>query len=65
MVYNETVKTFYDIELDGFILDEYMFANVSINPYNAGFCTPAGNCLVSGVLNLSSCVQSKIENHSN
>lgn len=53
---NGTDKVLDDIEVIKFSPNEYFFANVSVNPENGGFCTPAGNCLPAGLLNLTNCL---------
>ncbi|KAJ8261386.1 hypothetical protein COCON_G00171090 [Conger conger] len=40
-----------------FVPPSAVFANVSVNPANTGFCVPAGKCLASGLLNVSVCKQ--------
>jgi len=45
--------TIKGIDLDRFMAPASTFGNLTVNPYNAGFCTPAGNCLPSGLLNVS------------
>ncbi|XP_062268681.1 lysosome membrane protein 2c [Platichthys flesus] len=40
-----------------FVPPSDVFANMSVNPANAGFCVPAGKCLGSGLLNVSVCKQ--------
>ncbi|XP_061439363.1 lysosome membrane protein 2 isoform X2 [Rhineura floridana] len=38
-----------------FVPPEGLFANASVNPENAGFCVPAGNCFGAGILNVRAC----------
>ena len=54
--YNGSTTLLDNIEVLGFSPDEYFFANHTINPDNEGFCTPRGNCLKAGLLNLTNCV---------
>ena len=59
-MFNESYTTFNNIETYGYITDEFIFANATVNPSNEGFCIPENNCLPSGVFNLSKCITSKI-----
>ncbi|XP_062992053.1 lysosome membrane protein 2 isoform X2 [Elgaria multicarinata webbii] len=38
-----------------FVIPMKIFANASVNPDNAGFCVPSGNCPGAGLLNVSAC----------
>ena len=60
-VYNETaILTHRQIEAYGYILDENLLANATLNPDNEGFCTPGKeNCLPTGIINVTLCNQSK------
>lgn len=44
-----------DVQAYRFVPPSEVFANATINPANAGFCVPAGNCLGSGLLDVSTC----------
>ncbi|XP_072261661.1 lysosome membrane protein 2 [Pyxicephalus adspersus] len=55
-VYDSTQRV-KQISAFRFVIPEKAFANVTVNPDNAGFCVPAGNCLPSGLLNVSECKQ--------
>ncbi|XP_075058842.1 lysosome membrane protein 2 [Mixophyes fleayi] len=51
----ETSKSVKNIAVFRFVPPAKVFANVTVNPDNAGFCVPQGNCLPSGLLNVSRC----------
>ncbi|XP_060103391.1 lysosome membrane protein 2 [Heteronotia binoei] len=40
-----------------FVPPASFYANASVNKENAGFCVPAGQCLGTGILNVSTCLQ--------
>ena len=54
-VFNSTTLSPYDIDLYRFVVPSSSFASAKDNPANAGFCTPFGHCMGSGVLNVSTC----------
>ncbi|KAE8630968.1 hypothetical protein XENTR_v10001036 [Xenopus tropicalis] len=51
----ESSENIKDISVFRFSPPASVFANVSVNPQNKGFCVPEGNCLPSGLLNVSIC----------
>ena len=54
-VFNSTTLSPYDIDLYRFLVPSSSFESAKDNPANAGFCTPYGHCMGSGVLNVSIC----------
>ena len=53
------VYTLKGIDVYRYVVPSFVFANVSVNPSNKGFCTPANNCLPGGLLNASTCKDGK------
>ena len=53
--FDRTVTSPHGIPLYRFVLPRSLFASVAQEPENAGFCTPPGNCMGAGVLNVSTC----------
>ncbi|XP_076446442.1 scavenger receptor class B member 1-like [Babylonia areolata] len=52
MVYQENSEVL-GVPTMKFIVKDDEFANATVNPWNAGFCTPRNQCIPSGVLNCS------------
>ena len=53
MVYTED-SIVRNIPTMKFVVEDKEFANASINPWNAGFCTPLNHCIPSGLINCTS-----------
>ena len=55
MIYEEDI-VHKGLNLYRFTLSKTMMASADESPENADFCTPPGNCLKRGVLNMSACM---------
>ena len=55
-VYNTELTNDHGIHVYEFVGSRNSLANATEYPPNAGFCTPAGNCMDTGVLNVSTCI---------
>ena len=56
LVYQKNVAV-KGLDLYRFIVDPLTMASNETNEENNAYCTPPGNCLGDGVLNVSSCMQ--------
>ena len=57
--FEKDVQTPRGIKLWRFSARLSYLANATVNPDNAGFCTPKDNCLDSGVFNVTACQSGK------
>ena len=60
-MYSGSVTSPHGLSLWRFSAPRAVLDSAEKNPENAGFCTPAGNCLGSGVLNISTCQTCKLD----